>query len=100
MPPKVVTDVDEAELARQMDKLEQENEQVAGDSASDDDDDDDDSDNSEEQEGAEEKSSKGKKSTSGDLDDDPKIKAISGHMADTNLKADGDAEDDENQNWD
>lgn len=33
MPPKVVTDQDDAELARRMDELEAENEQVAGDSA-------------------------------------------------------------------
>lgn len=98
MAPKVVTDVDEAELARQMDKLEQENEQVAGDSASEDDDEDDDSEDSEG--GGEDKPSKGKKSASGDLDDDPKIKAISGLMADASLGADGAADDDENQNWD
>jgi len=94
MAPKVVTDVDEAELARQMDMLEQENEQVAGDSATDEDDDEDDSDDAEE--GGE--GGVGKKKA--DLDDDPKIKAISGLLADASLGAEGGADDDDNQNWD
>lgn len=97
MAPKVVTDVDEAELARQMDLLEQENEQVAGDSASEDDDDDDESDdgaNSEEDGGGSAPVTKSSKKKAA-LDDDPKIKAISGLMADASLGAEG-ADDDQN----
>lgn len=86
-----MTDVDEAELARQMDMLEQENEQVAGDSATDEDDDDDDD---EDDNGDSIRSGK-KKSN---LDDDPKIKAISGLMADADLQGDEGGDDD--QNWD
>ena len=48
MEPKVVTDIDEAELARQMDMLEAENEQVAGDTDSEEDDDEDEDDDDEE----------------------------------------------------
>lgn len=96
MAPKVVTDVDEAELARQMDELEQANEEVAGDSASDEDDDDDSEEEEDDGEGGVIKTSK-KKGV--DLDDDPKIKALSGLLADSSLAA-GAEDNDDNEKWD
>jgi translation initiation factor 2 subunit 1 len=105
MAPKVVTDLDDAELARRMDELEAENEQVAGDSATDESDSDEDDDDEEEDEeagtkgedesSAVKKEKKSKKSNKEDADDDPKVKAISGLMADANLK-----DDDDNEKWD
>ena len=69
MPPKVITDIDEAALAHQLDMLEAENDQVDGDSDSDasDSDDLDDEENED------------------NLDNDPKLKAISGLMENINL---------------
>jgi len=69
MAPKVVTDLDEAELARQMDQLEAENEQVAGDT-----------DTEEDTQSSEEDEDKNdaKKDKYKDDDDDPQMKAISG----------------------
>jgi len=58
MPPKVVTDLEEAELARQMDMLEAENEQVAGDTDSEESD----SGEEDEEEGGNEPASDAKKS--------------------------------------
>jgi translation initiation factor 2 subunit 1 len=58
MEPKVVTDLDEAELARQMDILEAENEQIAGDTDSEEDSDSEDQDDDDEEGGAGEKSKK------------------------------------------
>jgi translation initiation factor 2 subunit 1 len=59
MEPKVVTDLDEAELARQMDMLEAENEQIAGDTDSEEDSDSSEEDD-DEQSGASEKANKKK----------------------------------------
>jgi translation initiation factor 2 subunit 1 len=87
MPPKVITDVDEAELARQMDLLEAENEQVAGDTDSEE------SDSEEESDDDGERSEKKKR----DLDDDdPKQKAISGLMNNLDLNNE---DNDDDQNW-
>jgi translation initiation factor 2 subunit 1 len=87
MPPKVITDVDEAELARQMDLLEAENEQVAGDTDSEESDSEEDSDDDGE------RSEKKKR----DLDDDdPKQKAISGLMNNLDLNNE---DNDDDQNW-
>ena len=95
MAPKVVTDVDEAELARELDKLEADNELVSGDSDSEEDDsesEDDDDDDGEE--GGAEKKEKKKKEKKEEIDeDDPKFKAISGLMAQTNLN------DNEDPSW-
>jgi len=76
MAPKVVTDFDEAELARQMEQMEAENEQVAGDTDSE-----------------EESESDGDIDTEGlkpvEYADDPKVKAVSGLMKDAKID-DGD----------
>lgn len=81
MAAKVVTDLDEAELARQMEQMEAENEQVAGDT------------NSEESgsETDEDPDMEGLK----DNEDDPKMKAISG-LKDMKIKDD---DNDEDQSW-
>jgi len=104
MAPKVITDLDEAELARQMDQLEAENEEVAGDTNSEEEDEDDDDDSEEnENEGNEdasgdkpkEKSSKKKSTKEADVED-PKMKALSNLMADTNLT---EVAADDDQSW-
>lgn len=85
MAPKVVTDLDEAELARQMEQMEAENEQVAGDT-----------DSEEDSEATDEDPDmEGLKATSTKLldEDDPKLKAISGLMADAEIKDDVDVDD-------
>lgn len=79
MAPKVVTDYDEAELARQMEQMEAENEQVAGDTDSE-----------------EESESDGDIDTEGlkpavDESEDPKMKAVSGLMANTKIDDEDDA---------
>jgi translation initiation factor 2 subunit 1 len=86
MPPKVITDVDEAELARQMDLLEAENEQVAGDTDSEESDSEEDSED--DGEGSE------KKKRDLDDEDDPKQKAISGLMNNLDLN-----NEDNDENW-
>lgn len=88
MAPKVVTDLDEAELARQMDQLEAENEQVAGDT------------DSEEETGSEEDEEieEGlKKKKVEESEDDPKVRAVSGLMTDMHLTNEPEADDD--QSW-
>lgn len=85
MPPKVVTDVDEAELARQMDMLEAENEEVAGDTDSEEE-------SGESGEEGEEDGEKKKKKE--DDEDDPKVRAVSGLMSDMNLANDAAVDDD------
>lgn len=88
MAPKVVTDLDEAELARQMDQLEAENEQVAGDT------------DSEEETGSEEDEEveEGlKKKKVEETEDDPKLRAVSGLMTDMHLTNEPEADDD--QSW-
>jgi len=90
MAPKVVTDLDEAELARQMDQLEAENEQVAGDTDSEEDDDDEEEDG---EDGEKEKVSKNKELN----EDDPKMRAVAGLMTDMNLANEPEADDD--QSW-
>ena len=91
MAPKVVTDLDEAELARQMDILEAENEQVAGDTDSEE------SDGSEES-GDDDEAATGDKPKK-ELDaDDPKQKAISGLMDNLQLAANQEDNEDD-QNW-
>lgn len=93
MPPKVITDIDEAELERQMAILEAENDQVAGDTDSEESDSDASDDDEEDGEEGVEKEKKKK-----DLDaDDPKQKAISGLM--DNLDLNNEDKDDD-QNWD
>jgi translation initiation factor 2 subunit 1 len=87
MAPKVVTDLDEAELARQMDQLEAENEQVAGDTDSEEDEDEDDDD----EEASEEKKAKEKN------EDDPKLRAVAGLMTEMNLANEPEVDDD--QSW-
>ena len=90
MAPKVVTDLDEAELARQMDQLEAENEQVAGDTDSEESGSD-----SNEDDLDEEGNKKVKKST--ELNpDDPKMKAISGLLSEVQIE---DAGQDDDQSW-
>jgi translation initiation factor 2 subunit 1 len=88
MPPKVITDVDEAELARQMDLLEAENEQVAGDTDSEESDSEEDS--------GDDGDGSDKKKRELDDDDDPKQKAISGLMDNLHLNNE---ENDDDQNW-
>ncbi len=84
MAPKVVTDLDEAELARQMEQMEAENEQVAGDTDSEED-------GSETDEDPDMEGLKAPK----ELDeDDPKMKAISGLMENAQIKDDGEEDPD------
>ena len=84
MAPKVVTDLDEAELARQMEQMEAENEQVAGDTDSE----------------------EGESEDDGEIDtenlkandeDDPKLRAVAGLMKDVDINKDEDDGDD--QQW-
>lgn len=87
MAPKVVNDSDEAELARQMDLLEAENEQVDGDT---------DSEASDSSEGDEDDDGEGK-SKKKDLDDDeddPKLKALSGLTSNLDIQGANDDDDD------
>lgn len=86
MPPKVVTDLDEAELVRQMDLLEQENEEVAGDTETEESEENDS--NEEDEDGSKQK---------GD-----KVKKLTGMMDNVKLKggsADEDENDDDDQSW-
>jgi translation initiation factor 2 subunit 1 len=86
MPPKVVTDLDEAELVRQMDLLEQENEEVAGDTETEESEENDS--NEEDEDGSKPK---------GD-----KVKKLTGMMDKVKLKggsADEDENDDDDQSW-
>jgi translation initiation factor 2 subunit 1 len=86
MPPKVVTDLDEAELVRQMDLLEQENEEVAGDTETEESEENDS--NEEDEDGSKQK---------GD-----KVKKLTGAMENVKLKggsADEDENDDDDQSW-
>lgn len=80
MAPKVVTDLDEAELARQMEQMEAENEQVAGDTDS-------------EEDGSESDEDVDTENLKEANEDDPKVKAVAGLMKDVNIQ---DAED---QSW-
>lgn len=81
MSPKVVTDLDEAELARQMEQMEAENEQVAGDTDS-------------EESGSESDEDVDIENLKEVNEEDPKVKAVSGLLKDVNIK-----ENDEDQSW-
>lgn len=72
MAPKVVTDLDEAELARQMEQMEAENEQVAGDTDS-------------EEDGSESDEDIDTENLKELNEDDPKVKAVSGLMEKANI---------------
>lgn len=92
MPPKVVSDLDEAELARQMELLEAENEEKAGDTETESESDEDDENEDEENEGEEqeeEKASRKSKSKSKNLED-----------AMSNLMVDKKGGDDDNEDFD
>lgn len=82
MAPKVVTDLDEAELARQMEQMEAENEQVAGDTDS-------------EEDGSESDEDVDTENLKEANEDDPKVKAVAGLMNDVNIKDDAG----EDQSW-
>lgn len=84
MAPKVVTDLDEAELARQMEQMEAENEQVAGDTDSEEDG----------SETDEDPDMEGLKATKELDEDDPKMKAISGLMENAEIKDNGEEDPD------